>query len=144
MLTARFIHLLGPHLQNPSPFVIDGLWAESIPARIGRSRVFDLAVEFAIDSFNFYRHATFSTRKIAMVSKGKALKALRLELQKMLSFDVLSAIKMHLHSEVCTALIIRFLVLTVTGLSGLHKPDWLSTPHERIIQNTKIWKCCPE
>lgn len=99
MLTARFIHLLGPHLQNPSPFVIDGLWAESIPARIGHSRVFDLAVEFAIDSFNFHRHATFSTRKAAMVSKGKALKALRLELQKMLSFDVLLAIKMHFYSE---------------------------------------------
>lgn len=100
VLTARFIHLLGPHPQNPGPFVIDGLWAESIPARIGHSHVFDLALEFAINSFNFYRHATFSARKVAVVSRGKALKALRLELQKILSFDVLLAIQMHFHSEV--------------------------------------------
>lgn len=101
-LRARFIHLLRPRVQDPSPFVIDGLWAESIPARIGSSHVFDLAVEFAINSYAFYRHATFSNRKAAIVSRGKALKALRIELQKMLSFDVLLTIKMHFHSEVCT------------------------------------------
>lgn len=101
VLRARFNAVLGCYLLRHSPFVIDSLWAEGIPARIGCSRTFDLAVQAAIDSFNCFQNDTYSTRKTAMVSRGKALSVLRQDLEDAsLSFDLAQAIRMHFYSEV--------------------------------------------
>ncbi|KAH7120861.1 hypothetical protein B0J11DRAFT_581627 [Dendryphion nanum] len=100
-LTARFIHMLGPQSQDDNPWLIHGSWVTSVPSRIGCSRAFDLAVEYSIDSFDYYIDRKVALQNTAIATRGKALKALRLALQDAggPTLDIILAIKMHFHGE---------------------------------------------
>lgn len=102
-LAARYIHMLGPQILELNPLSIHGSWIESIPSRIGSSPVLDLAVEFAVNAFETYGDRCFSKQKTALISRSKALKALRKGLsvqQEIPSYDILLATKMHSYAEV--------------------------------------------
>lgn len=121
-LRSRFVAVLNSHLENYSPFVIDLLWAEGIPARIGHDRIFDLAVKSAMDSFEYYRNGTPSTRKLALSSRCRALRSLRTQLcSEPLSLSVAQAIRMHFYSEVCSYMYCYVLlsVLTIPRFSWI-------------------------
>ncbi|PSN69598.1 hypothetical protein BS50DRAFT_489182 [Corynespora cassiicola Philippines] len=116
-LVTRFIHLLGPQLENPNPFIVDGSWTHSIPARIGHSDVFDLSVGFALDCFAVYNNNTFSNQRAATISKGKALNALRASIQRSGNrpeLDLLLAVKLHFYSEV----FLNFRIMDVRNWTG--------------------------
>jgi hypothetical protein len=102
-LIARYIGMLGPDLSGKQPFAILGTWIESIPSRIGQSRMLDLAAEFLVNSYAAYRDGMHSKRGLAKATKAKALKELQLvvlDAQNQPTYDVLLATKMHFAAEV--------------------------------------------
>ena len=102
-LIARYIGMLGADTSGKQPLAILGTWIQSIPSRIGHNRMFDLAVEFLVNSYAAYRDGMHSKRRTAKATKAKALKELQLvvmnaEIQP--TYDVLLATKMHFAAEV--------------------------------------------
>lgn len=102
-LISRYINMLGPDLYGKQPFAILGTWIETIPSRIGKSRMLDLAVEFLVNSCAAYRDGMHSKRSLAKATKAKALRELQLvvlDAQTQPTYDVLLATKMHFAAEV--------------------------------------------
>lgn len=102
-LINRYIGMLGPDLYSKQPFAILGTWIESIPSRIGRSRVLDLAAEFLVNSYAAYRDGMHSKTRLAKATKAKALRELQLVVvnaQSQPTYDILLATKMHFAAEV--------------------------------------------
>jgi hypothetical protein len=103
-LAARYLDILGPRSLKDQPFVMLGSWIETIPSRIGLSPVVDLALEYFADSFAVFRGDSFSTRRVALVSKSKALKQLQLVVsddQTRATYNTVLAMKIHFVAEVC-------------------------------------------
>jgi hypothetical protein len=101
-LIARYIGMLGPGTVDQQPLVILGTWIQSIPSRIGKNRMMDLAVEFFVNSHDVFWNDTYTTRCLARASKEKALKELQLfvfNAQNKPTYDVLLATKMHYAAE---------------------------------------------
>lgn len=95
--------MLGPETSEMQPLSILGTWIQSIPSRIGSSRMLDLAVEFLLNSYTTFWNDTHSAQKAARASKAKALKELQLVVintQTESSYEVLLATKMHYAAEV--------------------------------------------
>ena len=102
-LIARYIDMLGSDSYERQPLSILGSWIQSIPSRIGSNPMFDLAVEFFVNSYAVYMDETHSKRKLTRSSKAKALRELQLVVlntQNGPSYDVLLATKMHYAAEV--------------------------------------------
>jgi hypothetical protein len=102
-LIARYIDMLGSQSPGKQPLSILGTWVQSIPSRIGSSRMLDLAAEFLINSYSTYRDDTHSKRKLARATKAKALRELQLivlSAQTAPKYEVLLATKMHYAAEV--------------------------------------------
>jgi hypothetical protein len=105
-LIARYIGMLGSESLDKQPISILGTWIQSIPSRIGSNQMLDLAIEFMINSHAAFRDGMHSKRKIARVSKAKALRELQLVVLKSQgspAYDVLLATKMHFAAEVSFA-----------------------------------------
>jgi hypothetical protein len=105
-LTARYIGMLGSESFDKQPISILGTWIQSIPSRIGSNRMLDYATEFMINSYAAFRDDMHSKRKVARVSKAKALRELQLVVlssQGSPTYDVLLATKMHFAAEVSFA-----------------------------------------
>jgi hypothetical protein len=101
-LVARYIGMLGPGTVDQQPLAILGTWIQSIPSRIGKNRMMDLAVEFFVNSHDVFWNDTYTTRCLARASKEKALKELQLfvfNAQNKPTYDVLLATKMHYAAE---------------------------------------------
>lgn len=82
-----------------------------IPSRLGSSPVLDVAVEYIVNGFMAYQNTSFTTQKSALVSRGRASKALRMALQKcnkVPSYDVLLASKLLSYAEVSMQTAILF------------------------------------
>jgi hypothetical protein len=102
-LTARWVDMLGSGPRNSRPLSILGTWIQSIPSRVGSSRILDFAVEFLINSYAVYRDDCYSKRQIASTTKSKALKELQLAVantQSRNTYEVVLATKMHYAAEV--------------------------------------------
>ena len=102
-LAARFLEILGRRSWKDQPLAMAGSWVETIPARIGKSPVVDLAIEYFADSYDVYRSDTFSTRRVALASKARALKQLQLVVsddQTRATYNTVLAMKIHFVSEV--------------------------------------------
>lgn len=102
-LIAAFIGLLRNHSKEQQPLVTLGDWITSIPARIGSSEVVTLAAELFVNSSSVTQDDSHSARTLAMQTKGKALKQLRLSVnatKKHPAYDLLLATKLHYASEV--------------------------------------------
>lgn len=103
-LIARYINMLGSVNSKNQPLSVLGTWIQSIPSRIGSSRMLDLAAEFFVNSHAMFWDNTHSKQKLARSSKAKALRELQLAVlnsQSGPSYEVLLATKMHYAAEVC-------------------------------------------
>lgn len=102
-LVARCLYIFGPFTWTPDSRAIHGTWLDAVPGRIGHSRVLDLAVEYALDSFAQYKDKSFSAQKACLVSRSKALKALRegiANIQGRPRYDIMLATKLHGMAEI--------------------------------------------
>lgn len=102
-LAARYLDILGSRPPEEQPFAILGSWVESIPSRIGKSAVVDLAVEYLVESFIVYRHPSFSGQRKALATKAKAIKELQLAVRnenERRSYNLAVATKIHFMAEV--------------------------------------------
>jgi hypothetical protein len=106
-LIARYICMLGSGSLDKQPISILGTWIQSIPSRIGSNRMLDFAAEFMINSYAVFRDDMHSKRKLARVSKAKALRELQLVVMSARgrsTYDLLLVTKMHFAAEVNFAL----------------------------------------
>lgn len=102
-LIARCMYIFGPFTWTPDSRAIHGTWLDAVPSRIGHSRVLDLAVEYALDSVAQYKDRSYSAQKACLVSRSKALKALREGIEKVGGrpmYDIMLATKLHAMAEV--------------------------------------------
>lgn len=104
VLAVRYLEILGSRTPQEQPLYILGSWVESIPSRIGKNSVVDLAIEYLVESFNVYRAPTFSGQRTAFVTKARAIKELQIAVRNEKtgrSYDTAIATKIHFMAEVC-------------------------------------------
>lgn len=103
ILIARWIDMLGSAPTNSRPLSILGTWIQSIPSRVGSNPMFDLAVEFLINSHAVYWDDSYSKRQLASATKSQALKELQLAVSQSRTrntYEMVLATKMHYAAEV--------------------------------------------
>ncbi|KAF2649075.1 hypothetical protein K491DRAFT_783599 [Lophiostoma macrostomum CBS 122681] len=105
-LAARFIAMTGVQAPDLSPTSVHNSWIESVPSRIGSSSVLDAAVEYAVNSFACFANNNEAMKKVALVSRSRALKELRKSLTDGRAtdrYDVLIATRLHAYAEIYVA-----------------------------------------
>ncbi|KAH7092609.1 hypothetical protein FB567DRAFT_241756 [Paraphoma chrysanthemicola] len=144
-LIARYVGMLGPGTVDQQPLAILGTWIQSIPSRIGKNRMMDLAVEFFVNSHDVFWNDTYTTRSIARASKEKALKELQLfvfDNRNRPTYDVLLATKMHYAAEALLGIDSMYHAIHAFGLAELLKAGDVADVDDEhfynLIDNTYI------
>ncbi|KAL6707001.1 hypothetical protein ACN47E_004951 [Coniothyrium glycines] len=144
-LIARYINMLGTESPDRQPLSILGTWVQSIPSRIGKSTLLDLAVQFLVDSYTVYQDDTHSKRKLARATKAKALRELQmvvLDTSNSPTYEVLLATKMHYAAEALLGIDSMYHAIHAFGLAEQLKSGSVSdVDHEHywdLIDNTYI------
>jgi hypothetical protein len=97
------MYLFGPRSWHHDALSMHGPWIDAIPPRVGSSLVLDAAVEYAINSYATYVDKSFTAHRKALLSRSKALRALRKAIEQYRgppSYDIVLATKLHSYAEV--------------------------------------------
>ncbi|KZM28797.1 sequence-specific DNA binding RNA polymerase II transcription factor [Ascochyta rabiei] len=144
-LARMFIAVLRTYPEEHHPLLTLGDWISSIPSRIGSCQVVTVAAEFFVHSFEVFRKKSYSNQILALQTKTKALKELRLCIlaaQNNPTYDALVATKLHYAAEILLGVESMHYAVHTLGLIDLLKSGMSSGADEEhlwsIIDNTYI------